>query len=109
MIHRHRGNRRKTNCRKALRKATIIKNLHNYWSYNSLHELSKGKIHCSCAICTTKTNNSKNKSRGPVDESRHFCRLACTNSRYGRKYWKPSDRKKIDSMDNQIFEYKENF
>ena len=107
MIHRHRGNRRKQNITKALRKAKIIKNLHDYWSYNSLHELSKGKIHCSCGICTIKTNSSYVKSRGPVDPNRNFCRPACTNYRYGRKCWSPADRKKIDNMNYQIFSYKE--
>lgn len=105
MIHKNRGNRRKENAAKALRKARIIKNHNNYWCYKSLHQLSKGKIHCSCAMCSAKTNNSYTKSRGPVDEKRHFCRLACTNDRYGKKSWKTSDRKKIDSMNNQKEEY----
>ena len=109
MIHKNRGNRRKTNYKKAIRKAKIIKNLNNYWNYKSLHELSKGKIHCSCPFCAIKTNNAINKSKGSVDGNRSFCRLACTNNRYGRKYWKISDRKKIDNMNYQIFEYKEFF
>ena len=105
MIHNNRGNRRKTNYKKAIRKAKIIKNLHNYWNYKSLHELVKGKIHCSCPMCKAKTNNSMNKSKGPIDGNRSFCRLACTNYRYGKKYWKISDRKKIDSMNNKKEEY----
>ena len=106
MIHKNRGNRRKTGYKKATRKEKIIKNLHNYWSYKSLHELVKGKIHCSCPMGKAKTNNSMNKSKGPIDENRSFCRLACTNYRYGKKYWKKSDRKKIDSMNYQFKEYK---
>lgn len=107
MIHKNRGNRKKTDYKKAIRKAKIIKNLHNYWEYKSLHELVKGKIYCSCPMCKAKTNNSINKSKGPVDEKRKFCRLACTNNRYGRKYWKKSDRKKIDNINYQINEYQE--
>lgn len=109
MIHKDRGNRRKTNYKKAIRKSNIIKDHHNYWSYSSLNELSKEKIHCSCPMCKAKTNNTKNKSRGPVDSSRKgFCRLACTNKRYGRKHWKPSDRRKIDNMNYMINIYLKN-
>ena len=105
MIHKNRGNRRKQNVRKALRKARIVHNLHDYWNYSSIHSLSKNKIHCSCPMCKEKTNNKENKSKGPLDSNRSFCRLACTNNRYGRKYWKHSDRQKIDSMAAQINDY----
>lgn len=105
MIHRHRGNRRKQDVRKALRKARIIHNLHDYWNYPSLHALSKSKIHCSCPMCAAKTNTKMTKSKGPVDGGRSFCRLACTNYRYGRKYWKLNDRRKVDSMNYQLYEY----
>ena len=107
MIHKNRGNRRKQNARKALRKARIIKEQNNYWSYISLHQLSKGKIHCSCPMCSAKTNNSYTKSKGPIDKNRS-CRFSCTNYRYGKKYWKPSDRKKIDSINSQKEEYIKN-
>jgi hypothetical protein len=103
MIHKNRGTRRKQNYTKARRKARIIHNLNDYWFYNSLHELSKGKIHCT--IGSAKTNGKNNKSKGPVDGARSFCRLAVTNERYGRKNWKVSDKRKIDNMKNQKEEY----
>ena len=107
MIHKNRGTRRKQNYTKARRKARIIHNLNDYWSYNSLHELSKGKIHCSCPRCSEKTNGKINKSNGPIDGKRNFCKLAVTNERYGRKNWKTSDKRKIDNMKNQKEEYQE--
>lgn len=105
MIHRHRGNRRKQDVRKALRKARIIHNLHDYWDYPSLHALSKSKIHCSCPLCSVKTNTKETKSKGPVDGRYRHARPACTNYRYGRKYWKLNDRRKVDSMNYQLYEY----
>ena len=47
--------RRCKNYSKALRKAKIIHNQHDYWNYKSLHQLVKGKIHCSCWMCSSKT------------------------------------------------------
>ena len=29
--------------------------------YKNLHQYSKNKIHCSCPLCSAKTNNKKNK------------------------------------------------
>lgn len=29
--------------------------------YDNLHQYSKNKIHCSCPMCSPKTNNKKNK------------------------------------------------
>lgn len=108
MIHKNRGTRRKTNVAKALRKARIIKKQNNYWHYTSLHELSKGKIHCSCPICSAKTNDKNNKSHGPIDENKqHSSRFSSTHCRYGRKNWKYCDRKKIDNMKDQINKYTE--
>ena len=51
--------------RKALRKRRIAKQLHSYGSeeyYKHLHQYSKGKIHCSCPLCSAKTRN-KGKRR----------------------------------------------
>ena len=48
--------RRHKNYVKALRKARIIKEQQNYWGYKSLNQLVKGKIHCSCPLCSVKTN-----------------------------------------------------
>ena len=47
--------------KKALRKRTIDRQVHwcgrnnEYSWYDNLHEYSKGKIHCSCWLCSAKT------------------------------------------------------
>lgn len=52
--------------RKALHKQRIAKRLYSYDSefeyYKHLHQYSKGKIHCSCHLCSAKTRN-KGKRR----------------------------------------------
>lgn len=37
------------------RKKRIIKEQNNYWYYKHEGELDKGKIHCSCWMCSAKT------------------------------------------------------
>ena len=119
MLHRHRGNRRKQDLAKATRKAKIVRDVYREdvsddlekspW-HVSLHELSKGKIHCSCPMCAAKTNGSLNKSKGPVSQvrTRHSGgRIACTNVRMGKKNWKPSEKKKIAAMTDERREYLE--
>lgn len=65
---RNRGWRRKKDFSKAKRKNNIDKELirptnwHYILCYNNLHEYSKNKIHCSCAMCSAKTRN-KGKRR----------------------------------------------
>lgn len=62
---RNRGWRRKKDFSKANRKKCIDKELtswNNILCYNNLHEYSKNKIHCSCAMCSAKTRN-KGKRR----------------------------------------------
>lgn len=56
---RTRAERRNFNIKKALRK----KRLSDAWLidnhyYNNLHQYSKNKIHCSCPMCSRKTNNN---------------------------------------------------
>lgn len=60
------------------RKKKIIKEQHNYWNYKFDGVLSKGKIHCSCWMCSAKTN-----VHGP----------------------KMSDLRKIEDMNYQVGEY----
>ena len=38
------------------RKKRIIKDQNNYWYYKHEGELNKGKIHCSCWMCSGKTS-----------------------------------------------------
>lgn len=103
LIRRHRGNRRYTTFVKAKRKAKIVHEMNDYWHYKYFGQYRKGKIHCSCPLCAAKTNNQINKSRGPLSQNRRLSRLSVTNSRYGKKNYKISERRKIDKMDCEAF------
>lgn len=81
MIHRHRGNRRLLNVRKAIRKQRKSKEVYLIEWYNNLHQYFKNKIHCSCSLCAEKTNN------------RHL-NMATTKHR-NKKNWKHSDLKRM--------------
>lgn len=105
-----RGERRKRDIYKALRKKRIAREVYQSWDeeweyYNNLHQYSKNKVHCSCPICSglNKTNTKKNKGKGygPIHPQNHF---GTTNERKG-KNWKLSDYKKILSMNEQLYEY----
>ena len=72
---------------KAIRK----KKLSDSWMegdhyYNNLHEYSKNKIHCSCPICSNKTNNKGRKKYYGI----------------GRKNWKHSDLIKVERLESQL-------
>ena len=74
--------------RKALRKRQIARNVYrldNSDYYDSLHQYSKNKIHCSCAYCSKKTRN------------KGYRRTA--KKKYNRSInWKRSDVIKIEAM-----------
>jgi len=56
-----RAERRKNDYNKAIRKKNIAEHNHGTSCYDNLHQYSKNKIHCSCPLCSAKTdNNSKN-------------------------------------------------
>lgn len=85
--------------RKALRKKRITE--HYYWHrasggqpyYDNLHQYSKNTIHCSCPMCSPKTNN-KGKRR-----TLHGNYAKSTN-------YKINDLRRLDSMlqDREEFE-----
>ena len=82
---------RENNWKHALRKRRIAREVLKWDYYNNLHQYSKNKIHCSCPLCSAKTNN-KGKARlrsGNYDPS---------------KNWKHSELQKIQSMNEQIEE-----
>ena len=89
---RTRAERRYLNKKKALRKRWITRNAYSSYSidmqeyYDNLHQYSKNKIHCSCPMCSSKTNN-----RG---------RLKWYG--IGRRNWKHSDLIKIDRLESQL-------
>ena len=41
----------------------------NYGMYNSLHQYSKNKIHCSCGMCSAKTRNKGKRRMVPKNYS----------------------------------------
>ena len=73
---------------KALMKRQIVLNVYRWDNsdyYDSLHQYSKNKIHCSCAQCSKKTRN------------KGYRRTAKKN--YNRSIdWKKSDLIKIEAM-----------
>jgi hypothetical protein len=82
---RTRAERRKNNWNKANHKKHLAENIHCGKWYRHINQYSKGKIHCSCPLCSPKTNN-----RG----------------RYGSAMnYKHSDQQKIDALDNQVKEF----
>lgn len=89
MSERTRAERRHRDYAKARRKRKITKEV--YWSepnsdweyYDSLHQYSKNKIHCSCPMCRAKTKKKDN--------------VLGTFHRHG-KNWKHSDLQKLEAM-----------
>lgn len=93
METRNRGYYRKQRNKHIRRKKKIIHMLNNYWHYKYEGVLSKGKIHCSCGMCTNKTRN-----KGYV--RRHVHGNYAPNINF-----KPSDLRKIDSMNDQLIDF----
>ena len=116
MIRKNRGNRRFQNYTKSKRKAKILSYTSSYDVKGSLNRLSKAKIHCSCPMCTSKTNSRYIRSKGPVSEYTYISdrgdvvhiqrtlRPSVTNHKMS-KNWKPSDIRKIDSLKECFLDY----
>lgn len=81
---RTRAMRRYLNWSAALRKRRRADKVYSFPYYNNLHQYSKGKIHCSCPLCSAK---SKRPREGYV--------------------WKHSDRKQMLAMESQVTEYRQ--
>ena len=93
----NKAERRKNSIKKARRKQRLAKELYELDYYDSLHQFSKNKIHCSCPMCSgmNKTNQKKFKGNGKTQHNNsHY---GTTNNRKG-KNWKFSEYKKILSM-----------
>ena len=87
---RTRAERRHNDKKKALRKRYITQvkyhSIYDSEYYDNLHQYSKNKIHCSCPMCTQKTNNrGRAKWYG-----------------LGSKNWKHSDLIKINRLESQL-------
>lgn len=70
--------KRHNDWKKAIRKKKII-NAYGFDYYDNLHQYSKNKIHCSCPLCSGKSD----MNRGIVSIS---------------------DKRKIEDMDSQEFD-----
>jgi hypothetical protein len=57
MKNHNRGYYRLERIKHIKRKKRIIHNINDYWHYKYEGELSKGKIHCSCKLCSSKTKD----------------------------------------------------
>ncbi len=90
---RNRAEKRHNDWRKAIRKRKIVEEVYRWpegW-YDNLHQYSKNKIFCSCPMCRRKTSKIKMKdSYGP-----------------GGKNWPIADEKRIEEMNDQIFDNEE--
>lgn len=95
MANHNRGYYREMRKKHINRKKRIIKNLNNYWYFKHEGELSKGKIYCSCGMCSAKTRNKKYKRR-------HIHGNYAPNLN-----WKHSDLIKIESLKSQLKEEKD--
>lgn len=100
MLHKRKENRIWQDKMKAKRKQKISRSVYNRDWYSVFGRYKKGKIHDA----REKTCDSANKSRGPVDGHRKLCRLAVTHCRYGKKNYKPTDKRKVDAMNDRLTE-----
>ena len=80
--------KRHNDWKKAIRKKKII-NAYGWDYYDNLHQYSKNKIHCSCPMCSQKTNNKNRSGARGYEPS--------TN-------WSISDTRRIDEMKDQMAE-----
>ena len=94
----NRGQRRKLNISKALRKKKISEEVGHIIYYDNLHQYSKNKIHCSCPSCSglSKTN-SKRVNKGGINSRGRNLGFGTTNHRKG-KNWSMADLKQIERM-----------
>lgn len=138
-----RRKRRKQNFRKAIRKERITRKIYHtkplkesgWHYYESLNQYSKNKIHCSCPMCSEKTNTKKNKGKGYGKRGKRENDMWITppiqkyddngnieviipgkpkknrNSGYwvtnerNGKNWSMQDKKRIQAMEEELIEY----
>lgn len=87
MSRRNRGWRRRKDYYKGRRKKNIVLSIYKVPWYKHDGQYIKGKIHCSCPICTSKTRDRKRAWSGSIVHYKH------------------SDQQKMDRMHSQIEEY----
>lgn len=86
-----RAEKRKNSIRKAKHKKYIAEHIYRWqgW-YDNFHQYSKNKVFCSCEMCS---GCSKTNPKG------HYSA--------GKRNWSTSDRKKMESMNEQEKDYAE--
>ena len=87
--------------RKALRKRQIARNVYRWNNsdyYDSLHQYSKNKIHCSCPLCSAKTRNKGRRTKSPGNYS--------PNINYNRQDLRT--QLSMDDMEKDFFGEKKN-
>ena len=92
MIHDRAYNRAKS-WFKAIRKRNIDLDIAaGRWQplYDNLHQYQSNKIHCSCPMCSEKTNNKNRKGARGWEPS---------------KNWSMMDKRRLAEMEGQIEEY----
>ncbi|MBQ7783892.1 MAG: hypothetical protein IJ368_07970 [Oscillospiraceae bacterium] len=89
MIHKNLNNRRMVKARKIKRKEYILKNVFHDNTPIVRGKLDKGKVHCSCGMCSTKSTKMNGRT----------CRSYSYNS---DKWYKTSERRKMNACDVQL-------
>ncbi len=89
MIHKDLNNRRVMKARKIKRKENILKNVFLDDAPIIRGKLDKGKVHCSCGMCSTKSTKMNGRT----------CRTISYNS---NSWYKASERRKMDACDVQL-------
>lgn len=73
------------------RKKKIAEKVYGHGYYRVDGKYDKGKVHCSCPMCSAKTNN---KGKNRLKKGNY----------YPSKNWKHSDQIKIERMESQMKE-----
>ena len=82
-MYRTSAERRHNDWTKAIRKMKICRDNYGWQYYDNLHQYSKNKIHCSCPMCSAKTNGNF---------------LWGSSSRHNGKNYSIKDLKRYDEM-----------
>lgn len=99
---RNRAEKRHNDWKKAIRKRRIdrdtqISDTSSDW-YDNLHQYSKNKIRCGCGLCS-RYNKTNNKGR----------RRYIPKNYAPSKNWQPTDRRRIEEMNDQILDNEQDF
>ncbi|MDV3426914.1 MAG: hypothetical protein LIR50_06965 [Bacillota bacterium] len=91
-MYRTSAERRHNDWTKAIRKRNICHEAYRWEYYDNLHQYSKNKIHCSCPMCSAKTNGNILWRAGGRHQGKNYC---------------IKDLKRIEEMIYEIEELKE--